>query len=415
MSAEIINVGDELLNGETVNTNAAYLAAKLQEFGIELHYQTTVGDDSLRIQKNLKRALSRSSIIIITGGLGPTKDDITKKVVADVLGKQLVSHEPTLSKIHNKLKDLTSSISKTNEKIALYPEGAQIIDNPIGTAPGIIISENGKRIILLPGVPKELKAITERNAILCFSQSREKNYVIKHQILKVWGTPEAKVGEVLEDIMGENKNPLVGLRVDVEEGVKVSITAKGGSVAIAQKLIEDMENIVKQKLGDAVYATGETSMEKVIGMLLSINKKTIAIAESITGGLISKKITDIPGSSNYFLSGMVTYSNESKIKDLKIPEELIKENGAVSEQVAKAMALAVKNISSANIGLSTTGIAGPSIGTTNKSLGLVFIGLATDNKGCQVEKYQFSGTRSMIRTKTAQTALDMVRRHLITI
>ena len=214
--------------------------------------------------------------------------------------------------------------------------------------------------------------------------------------------------------MGENKNPLVGLRVDVEEGVKVSITAKGGSVTIAQKLIEDMENIVKQKLGDAVYATGETSMEKVIGMLLSINKKTIAIAESITGGLISKKITDIPGSSNYFLSGMVTYSNESKIKDLKIPEELIKENGAVSEQVAKAMALAVKNISSANIGLSTTGIAGPSIGTTNKSLGLVFIGLATDNKGCQVEKYQFSGTRSMIRTKTAQTALDMVRKYLIT-
>src|SRR4030042_6821618 len=145
MSAEIINVGDELLNGETVNTNASYLAGKLQELGIELHYQTTVADDSLRLQKILKRALSRSSIIIITGGLGPTKDDITKKVVADVLGKQLVSHEPTLSKIHNKLKDLTSAISRTNEKVALYPEGAQILDNPIGTAPGIIISENQKR------------------------------------------------------------------------------------------------------------------------------------------------------------------------------------------------------------------------------------------------------------------------------
>ncbi len=414
MSAEIINVGDELLNGETVNTNAAYLAAKLQEFGIELNYQTSIGDDSLRMQKILKRALTRSSLIIITGGLGPTKDDITKKVVAEVLGKQLVSHEPTLLKIQNKLKDLTSAISRTNEKVALYPEGAKIVDNPIGTAPGIIISENQKRIILLPGVPEELKAITEKNTLLFFSGNRERNYVIKHQILKVWGLPEAKVGEVLEDIMGENKNPLIGLRVNVEEGVKVSITAKGGSGTIAQKLIEDMETTIKQKLGDNIYATGETSMEKVVGMLLSINKKTIAIAESITGGLIAKKITDVPGSSQYFLSSMVTYCNESKIRDLKIPEQLIKEHGAVSEQVAKAMALAIKNTSSANIGLSTTGIAGPSGGLQNKGLGLVYIGLATQQE-CKVEKYQFSGTRSMIRTKTAQTALDMVRRHLITI
>ncbi len=412
MPAEIINVGDELLNGETINTNAAYLAAKLQEFGIELNYQTSIGDDSIRLKKVLKRALSRSSVIIITGGLGPTKDDITKKVVADVLGKQLVSHEPTLSKIRNKLKDLTSSISKTNEKIALYPEGAQILDNPIGTAPGIIISENNKNVILLPGVPDELKAVTEKNMLSFFAENREKNHVIKHQILKVWGIPEAKVGEILEDIMGENKNPLVGLRANVEEGIKVSITARGGSGVIAQKLVEDMETTVKNKLGDNIYATGETSMEKVVGILLTLNKKTIAVAESITGGLISKKITDVPGSSNYFLSGIITYSNESKIKDLKIPEELIKEHGAVSEQVAKAMALAIKNSSSANIGLSTTGIAGPSGGTHNKSLGLVYVGFATEEE-IKVEEYQFSGTRSMIRAKAAQTALDMVRRHLI--
>ena len=236
--------------------------------------------------------------------------------------------------------------------------------------------------------------------------------MIKHHILKVWGLPESQVGEMLEDVMGENKNPLVGLRVDVEEGVKVSITARGGSVTIAQKLIEDMENTIKQKLGDYIYATGETSMEKVVGMLLSINKKTIAVAESITGGLVAKKITDVPGSANYFLSSMVTYSNESKIRDLKIPEELLKENGAVSEQVAKAMALAIKNISSADIGLAATGIAGPSGGTSNKSVGIAFVGIATE-LGCKVEKHQFSGIRDVIRIKTAQTALDMVRRHLI--
>lgn len=413
MSAEIINVGDELLNGETVNTNASYLAEKIQELGIELYYQTSIGDDSLRLQKVLKKALTRSSIIIITGGLGSTKDDITKNVVADVFGKKLVIHELTLVKIHGKLKELTSAIiSKNNDKVALYPEGAHILDNPIGTAPGIIISENGKKIILLPGIPSELKAITEKSVIPYLVRHKEKNHVIKHHILKVWGLPESQVGETLEDVMGENKNPLVGLCVDIEKGVKVSITARGGSVTIAQKLIEDMENTIKQKLGDYIYGTGDASMEKIVGMLLSINKKTIAVAESITGGLVAKKITDIPGSSNYFLSGMVTYSNESKIRDLKISEELIKEHGAVSEQVCKAMALAIKNISSADIGLATTGIAGPSGGTSNKSLGLAFIALATE-LGCKVEKHQFLGTRDVIRIKTAQTAFNMVRRHLI--
>ncbi|MDD5455240.1 MAG: competence/damage-inducible protein A [Candidatus Ratteibacteria bacterium] len=412
MSAEIINVGDELLSGETVNTNAAYLAEKIQELGIELHYQTSVADDSIRLQKTLKRALTRSSIIIITGGLGPTKDDITKNVVADVLGKNLVSDETTLSKIHAKLKDLASTIIKNNDKVALYPEGAELLENPIGTAPGIIISEKEKKIILLPGVPIELKAIMEKSVIPYLMRYREKNFMIRHQILKVWGLPEAQVGEILEDIMGENKNPLVGLRVDSGEGVKICITARGGAPTIVQKLIEDMENIIKQKLGDYIYATGDASMEKVVGMLLTLNKKTIAVAESVTGGLIAKKITDVSGSSRYFLSSIVSYSNESKIRDLKIPEELIKEYGAVSEQVAKAMALAIKNISSADIGLSATGIAGPSGGTMNKSLGLVFIGLAT-GIGFQVEKHQFSGTREIIRAKTAQTALDMVRRHLI--
>ncbi len=412
MPAEIINVGDELLNGEIVNTNASYLANKIQELGIELHYQTSVADDSIRLQKVLKRALIRSSIVIITGGLGPTKDDITKNVVAGVLGRQLVLHQPTLSKIQNKLQKLVPTISKINERVALYPEGAEILENPIGTAPGLIISENEKKIILLPGVPRELKAITEKSVIPYLARHKEKNHMIKHHILKVWGLPESQVGEMLEDVMGENKNPLVGLRVDVEEGVKVSITARGGSVTIAQKLIEDMENTIKQKLGDYIYATGETSMEKVVGMLLSINKKTIAVAESITGGLVAKKITDVPGSSNYFLSSMVTYSNESKIRDLKIPEELLKENGAVSEQVAKAMALAIKNISSADIGLAATGIAGPSGGTSNKSVGIAFVGIATE-LGCKVEKHQFPGIRDVIRIKTAQTALDMVRRHLI--
>ena len=413
MPAEIINVGDELLNGETVNTNASYLAKKIQELGIELNYQTSVADDSIRLQKVLKRALSRSSIIIITGGLGPTKDDITKNVVAGVLGKQLVLHESTLAKIQSKLQNLTSTIIKSNNRVALYPDGAEILDNPIGTAPGLIISENEKKIILLPGVPSELKAITEKSVIPYLARHKEKNHVIKHQILKVWGMPESQVGEILEDIMGENKNPLVGLRVDVEDGVKVSITARGGSVTIAQKLIEDMENTIKQKLGDCIYGTGETSMEKIVGMLLSLNKKTIAVAESVTGGLVAKKITDVPGSSNYFLSSMVTYSNESKIRDLRIPEELIKEHGTVSEQVCKAMALAIKNISSADMGLATTGIAGPAGGVNEKSVGLTFIGLATE-LGCKVEKYLFSGTRDVIRIKTAQTALDMVRRCFLT-
>jgi nicotinamide-nucleotide amidase len=414
MSAEIINVGNELLNGETVNTNASYLAKKLQELGIDLQYQTSVADDSSRLKKIITQALTRSSIIIITGGLGPTKDDITKKVVAEVLERKIISHQPTLAKIKNTIQKLTSAASKINERVALYPEEAEILENPIGTAPGLIISKDEKIIILLPGVPRELKAITEKSVISRLSKYKEKNHIIKHQILKVWGLPEVKVAETIEDLMGENKNPLIGLRPDIEEGIKISITARGGSSKVVHKLIEDMESTIKQKFGDYIYATGEASMEKIVGMLLSINKKTIAVAESVTGGLVAKKITDIPGSSDYFLSAMVTYSNESKIRDLKIPEELIKENGAVSEKVCKAMALAIKNISSADIGLATTGIAGPSGGSSKKSVGLTFIGLAINN-GCKVEEHQFSGTREMIRIKTALSALDMVRRYLITI
>lgn len=411
MSAEIINVGSELLSGETINTNAAYLAKKLQELGIDLQYQTSVADDSIKLKRVFNQALARSSIIIITGGLGPTKDDITKTVIADALNRKIVSHKPTLLKLQKKLQKLTSKISKIDDRVALYPEEAEILDNPVGNAPGLLIYEGDKTIILLPGVPRELKAIMDKSAVSYLTKHKEKNYVIKQQILKVWGLLEAKVAEIIEDLMGENKNPLIGLRIS-PEGIMVSITSKGGSPAVAQKRIEEAESEIKKRLGDNVYATGEASMEKIVGMLLSLNKKTIAVAESITGGLIAKKLTDIPGSSNYFLSGMITYSNESKIRDLKIPKELIKENGAVSEKICKAMALAIRKISSADIGLATTGIAGPSGGTKDKPVGLSFIGIA-DKKNCKVEKFSFSGTREVIRLKTALTALDMVRKYLI--
>jgi len=411
MSAEIITVGDELLTGEAVNTNAAYLAKKLQELGIDLCYQTSVGDDGLRLKKVFTQALSRSSIIVITGGLGPTKDDITKEVIAGVLERKMVVHKPTFMKIQNRLNKGRMNVTKSIQKVALCPEGAEILDNPVGTAPGIILTEGEKKIILMPGVPGELKSIVEQQLAPYLMRFREKNYMVKQQILKVWGLPESKVGDLLEDLMGESRNPLVGLRTKTD-GIEISIIAKGGSPTSAGRLIERTEQKIKERLGDCVYATGDVSMEKVVGMLLSINKKTIAIAESITGGLISKKITDIPGSSQYFLEAVVSYSNDSKIRNLKVPQEVIKKHGAVSAQVCKAMATEIKSLSSADIGLATTGIAGPSGGTRTKPVGLTFIGLATEN-GYMVENYRFVGTRLTIRTRAAQAGLDMVRRYLI--
>ena len=410
MKAEIISIGDEILIGQVVNTNASWIGEQLTGIGIEVGRNIVIPDNREEILRALEDAGSRAELVIITGGIGPTKDDITKKVIASVLGRKMVSHKPTLIKIQKKLQKLTSQISKIDDRVALYPEGAEILDNPVGNAPGLIIHEENKIIMLLPGVPRELKAIMDKSAVSYLTKYKEKNYIVKQHILKTWGLPEAKIAEIIEDLMGENKNPLVGLRANIE-GVKISIIAKGGNSAVAAKLIEDMENTIKQKLGDYIYATGETSMEKVVGMLLSINKKTISVAESITGGMITKKITDIPGSSGYFLSSMITYSNESKIRDLKIPADLIKENGAVSEQACKAMASSIRKISGSDIGLAATGIAGPSGGTSKKSVGLTFTGLAA-GKECKVEKHQFSGTRAAIRIQTTQAALDMVRRQL---
>ena len=417
MAAEIINVADELLTGELLNTNASYLADKLQEYGIELCYQTSVVDDPDRLKKVLKEACSRSSIIIITG-LGHRVDDITKEMVATIVNKKMTLHKPTLKKLKKYLittdrsnPQKTPRLNKSTYKVAMYPEGSEVLENPVGITPGIVITKEDKKIILLPGERDELRSLVEGKLIPYLRRYKEKNLVVKRHILRTWGLGEPEMREALQDLMGENKNPLIRLRLKEEE-VEVSIVAKGGSFQFVEKLIEEVEEKIRERLGDHVYATGDISMEKVVGLLLTINKKTIAVAESVTGGLISKKITEIPGSSKYFLEGMITYSNDSKTRHLEVPKELIERYGSVSKEVCEAMAVGIRRLSSSDIGLATTGIAGPSGATKNKPVGITYIGLATE-KGCEVEEHKFIGTRTMVRKKASQAALDMVRRYLI--
>jgi len=370
-----------------------------------------VGDNSSKLRTVLLQALQRSSFIILSGGLGPTKDDLTKKVVAEALEKKMVIHKPTLASLKKRYEKRGIALSKNNYSMAMCPPDAQVLPNPLGAAPGLIIPHKEKQIILLPGVPSELKAIVEDELIPYLLKQKEKNYVIKKQVLKVWGLPESAVGEQLEDLMEENQNPKVGLRAKIE-GIEISIVARAGTPLTAEQLIETTESEIRKRLGDDIYGTGDTTMEKVVGMLLSIKKKTVAIAESLTGGLISSLITNIPGSSNYFKEARITYSNESKVALLEIPEELIKKHGAVSKEVGEEMAKNIRRIAGTDIGLSATGIAGPGGGDSKKPVGLVFVGISTEEE-VKVEKYQFMGTRAMAKKRTALATLDMLRRYLI--
>ncbi len=407
MGAEIISVGSELLQGEVLNTNFTYLAPKLLEHGVGVDYQVTVGDEEERLKEVIKIALSRSRIIILTGGLGSTRDDITRFSLSQATGRRLILNKKVLKELKARYSRLGRRFLPIHENMALFPQGSIPIPNYVGMAPGIYLEHEGRLIIVLPGIPEEMKDVWSRveEKIL-----PEKNAVIKRRIIKTVGLPECIVNERIKEIM-EKDNPQVGLRV-TPEGVNISIMVKAGSEIMAEEILEKTEEEVNSRLGDHVYAVDENTMEKVVGMLLTVNKLTLSVAESCTGGLISHRITNVPGSSNYFLMSVVTYSNESKIKELGVEEKLIKEQGAVSGEVCEAMARGIRKKADSDIGIAVTGIAGPGGGSVEKPVGLVFVGIATKDK-TKVEKHQFSGSRQTIKFRASQVALDLVRRYIL--
>lgn len=409
MNAEIISVGTELLLGEIVNTDARFIASELSELGINVFYQTVVGDNAQRLESVLKLAFSRSDLIIATGGLGPTQDDITKEVISEFCGRKLILDEESLSSMKEYLRKKGREIPECNIKQAMLPEGCVILPNSCGTAPGCVIEDNGKSIIMLPGPPHELEQMFLLS-VKPYLESKT-NLMIYSENLKIFGMGESRVCELLDEYISEYSDPTVAPYAE-SPGVRVRITSKCTSEEEGIKAVAKIKENIKTILGDVIYSDkGETLPEAVVHMLIEKNM-TIASAESCTGGLFAKYITDIPGSSAILNESYVTYANEAKTKILGVKPETLKSCGAVSEQTAREMADGLYRVSKANVCAVFTGIAGPGGGTKEKPVGLVYTGVCINGK-TEVYKLQLSGTREAVRKQACLEVFDIIRKKLI--
>lgn len=414
MWAELIAVGSELLSWDKAETNSLYISKQLNLAGIDVRYKSIVGDAESDIEAVLKAAVSRSQIVIVTGGLGPTEDDLTRKAVAKALKRGLVLSDALLEKIKKRFESMGKAMPKNNERQALMPNKAIVIDNPIGTAPGFAIEHDKVLIICLPGVPAEMQRMFEDSAAPLIKKRINASEAVKLRIIRTCGIAEAKVDELIGDLYTIDKNIRIGLAVN-EKGVDVRITSSKASEIEVSRLFSESEEKIAARLKDYIYGFDNEELEEIVVRLLIEKRAKLAVAESCTGGLISKRLTDVSGSSACFDRGIVSYSNEAKIQMLKVPPKLIDEYGAVSSQVAIAMAEGARRISNTDLGIGVTGIAGPTGGTTEKPVGLVYIAVSEKGKETRCKGYNFAGSRDMIRMKASQFALNITRRTLLNI
>lgn len=409
MKAEIITVGTEILLGDILNTNCRYLSRELAAMGIEMYYQITVGDNEERLLKTLEESLNRSDIVICTGGLGPTEDDITKEVCAKYFGYELELHKPSLDAMIERFKHMNRVPTKNNEKQAYFPKEAYILKNDNGTAPGCIMEKEGKMIVVLPGPPKEMEPMFENYVKPYLSKLTDD--VIESEVLRIIGVGESKVENDILDIIDSQTNPTIATYAKGYE-CTLRITAKAKSVEEAKELIKPMSDEMKRRFGQSLYATGETSIEEVVAKMLVENNLKIAVAESCTGGMVSASLINYPGISSVFMEGCVTYSNEAKMKSLGVKKETLDVYGAVSDKCAKEMASGVAARYNTNVGIAITGIAGPGGGTDEKPVGLVYFGIYINGKVI-TKKYVFNGDRQGVRERATRTILNDLRLELL--
>ncbi|MGB2768880.1 MAG: competence/damage-inducible protein A [Candidatus Zixiibacteriota bacterium] len=406
MKAEIITIGDELLCGQIQDTNSSFIGESLTAEGIEVVFKTSVGDDINRITEAFDVARSRADVIIASGGLGPTQDDLTKKAVVKAFKRNLIFHQEILKQIEESFRKRGSPMPKINQNQALIPQGAKALSNLWGVAPGIFIEDDKTLFFAVPGVPAEMKWMVE-NEILPALRERKPQHFILHLKLRTTGISETAMYEKIEKLIDPKEDVKVAF-LPGYLGVEIRLTAESGEEHHAQAKIDELEQKIREALGDYVYGTDRETLEEVVGRLLSEKKQTIAVAESCTGGLIGARITNVSGSSKYFERSVVTYSNEAKTQLLNVPSETIKRHGAVSEQVALLMAEGVRKLARTDYGLSVTGVAGPTGGTPQKPVGLVFIGFAHENDSF-AQKFMFGEDRNSNRERAAQAALNLVR------
>ncbi|WP_195603906.1 competence/damage-inducible protein A [Clostridium tyrobutyricum] len=410
MKAEILCVGTEILLGDIVNTNAQFISRELASIGIDVYHQSVVGDNPKRLLEELTSSFKRVDIVVTSGGLGPTPDDLTKEIGAQFFKKKMILDQNTVDKLKNYFDKMGRSYLKGNNmKQAYFPEGCTIMENDHGTAPGCIINENGKILIVLPGPPRELKPMFLNSAGPFLKKYSSET--IKSKILRLYGIGEGEMAQRIKELIDKSSNPTIAPYAK-ENDVTLRITARANTEKDALKLIKPLEDKVKNILGDNIYGYGETSMEEVVAKILVERNLTISTAESCTGGLIAAKFINYPGISSVFLDGAVTYSNEAKMHRLNVKKETLDKFGAVSEETAREMAEGIAKTSGTDIGLSTTGIAGPDGGSEEKPVGLVYVGLYIKGD-VFVKKLQLSGERNKVRNRAAVSAIDYLRRKLI--
>jgi nicotinamide-nucleotide amidase len=410
-TAAVVTIGDEILIGQVTNTNAAFIGQELSEVGVEVTRMIVVGDEYEEIMAAFREYYEKVDAVLVTGGLGPTHDDITRKVVADFFDVPLVMDNSVLENVRDRLAKRGIALRKVNEEQALVPSGCEVLMNHWGTAPGMLFDEDGKFFVVMPGVPHEMQNLM-REYVIPRMKQKAVGQVIKHRVLRTTGIAESSLYELLGDmgVLLGGKAKLAFLPSQI--GVRLRITVKSATVEGADSIIGEVEREIRAKAERYIYAEGEVEIEEAVGRMLAERKLTISVAESCTGGFISHRITNVSGSSAYFDRGVVSYSNRAKMDILHVPRDVLEKFGAVSEEVARAMAEGVRKISSADIGISVTGIAGPTGGTPEKPVGLVYIGLA-DSAGAVVERRVMPDERLRFKDRVSQAALELVRKRLL--
>lgn len=408
-TAELIAVGTELLLGNIANTDAQMISEGLSQLGINVYYHTVVGDNPDRVRQAVAIARSRADIIITTGGLGPTCDDLTKVALAEAFGKTLVYHEPSAQRIRDRFAEMGRPITDNNYQQAMLPEGCTVLDNDWGTAPGVAFEADGTHVILLPGPPRECEMMFRYRAVPYLKQLSDG--VIASRTVKTFGIGESAAEALLRDLMNSLQNPTLAPYAK-PTGTELRITAHAQTEEEAFALIAPVEEQVKAILGDKVIGVDVASLEEVCFTLLKERGLTMGTAESCTGGLIAKLMTDLPGSSAVFRGGVVSYTDGVKANVLGVPQALLDQYGAVSPQVAEAMARGAKEALGCDVAVSTTGIAGPDSDDRGNPVGLVYLGLAFGDQ-CVVREFRAGNVaRERVRRMSAHTALNLVRRYL---
>jgi nicotinamide-nucleotide amidase len=410
LTAEIIAIGSELLTPQRSDTNSLWLTQKLNDIGVEVMLKTVVGDDGARLEAAIHDAVKRSDILITTGGLGPTEDDITRQASANAIGRGLEYHVELEIELLERFRRWGREMPEINKRQAFVIEGAEILPNPNGSASGMYIEIDGTRIAIFPGPPREMRPMFE-NFVFDKLKAAAGDVVVSRRVLKVSGMGESAVDEAVAPIYVTYPSVQTSILFSKSE-VEIHLSAKSENGADANAALAELVDKIVGKLGVAVFSVQGETMEEVVGKLLAADDKTLSVAESCTGGLIGTRLTDIPGSSAYFVEGVVAYSNEAKVRTLGVPETMLSEFGAVSAETASAMAIGMRDRAKSDYAVSVTGIAGPDGGTAQKPVGTVFIGYS-DETGAKTLKLVLPGDRELIRWRSSQAALDYLRRQLL--